>query len=345
MTIPQDIIDRLNGLDIEDVASKLGLEVKRHKALCFMHNDHTPSISFSRNRNIYWCWVCGKGGGPIKLVCDKEGWNFNDACIWLAEQFNIWLPHEVDDDKHLRKRVKRVFLPKPDITSSTFDEELFLWLINNTDLLEEANRFLFSERHFKEDVIRRMKITSISNPKVILEKLIARFGLERCVKSRIIHNGDYGTYLSFYTPCLLFPYFTQDGRLVGIQSRYLGNRNNAPRFQFLSAQKTRLFNLPILNSLHQGERLYISEGITDCLALSSAGLKAVAIPSATILPQEDLTLLREYDLHIFPDQDDAGQKAFLALRRFFVNHFSTIKAEQLPESAKDFCDYYVSTQE
>lgn len=56
----------------------------------------------------------------------------------------------------------------------------------------------------------------------------------------------------------------------------------APRFQFISSQKTRLFNLPVLNTMKFGEDLYISEGITDCLALLSAGKKAVAIPSATI---------------------------------------------------------------
>lgn len=67
MNIPQNIIVRLNELPIEEVADKLGLEVRRHKALCFMHNDHSPSITFSTYKNIYRCWVCGVGGGPIKL--------------------------------------------------------------------------------------------------------------------------------------------------------------------------------------------------------------------------------------------------------------------------------------
>lgn len=75
------------------------------------------------------------------------------------------------------------------------------------------------------------------------------------------------------------------GGLIGLQSRYLGENKEVPRFQFVSAQKTRLFNLPILGSMKDGEDLYISEGITDCLALLSSGKKAVAIPSATILPQ------------------------------------------------------------
>ena len=91
--------------------------------------------------------------------------------------------------------------------------------------------------------------------------------------------------------------------------------------------------------------MYISEGITDCLALLSNGLKAVAIPSATILPFEDLVLLKNYDLHMYPDQDVAGQRALLELRRFFVNHYSTVKLEKLPEGVKDYCDYYTTTHQ
>lgn len=76
------------------------------------------------------------------------------------------------------------------------------------------------------------------------------------------------------------------------------------------------------------------------MALLSSGQNAVAIPSATILPLEDLVTLRSYDLHMFPDQDEAGQKAFVELRRFFVNHYAMLRAEKLPEGAKDYCDYY-----
>ena len=133
--------------------------------------------------------------------------------------------------------------------------------------------------------------------------------------------------------------------LVGVQSRYLGSNEKAPRFQFMSSQKTRLYNLQIINSLKRGDKLYVSEGITDCLALLSDGLNAVAIPSATILPLEDLVMLKNYDLHMYPDQDEAGQKAFIALRRFFVNHYSMVKAEVLPEGVKDYCDFYLKKQE
>ena len=44
--IPQSIIDLLNSLSCETVAERLNLEVVKHKTLCFMHDDHHPSLYF-----------------------------------------------------------------------------------------------------------------------------------------------------------------------------------------------------------------------------------------------------------------------------------------------------------
>lgn len=344
MMIPKYIIDRLNELPIEDVANKLGLEVKLRKTLCFMHDDHSPSLTFSKTKNIYKCWVCGVGGGPIKLVQDKEGWNFQKACIWLCQEFNIYLPGN-DLDKDIFKRiVPKVHLSRNIKETFTFDEKIYTWLIDNATLSELAKEFLFQKRHLKEDVVQKLQIGSIVNPNMIIDHLIMIFGEEMCLKTGLIRRGNYGFYFYFYTPCLLFPYYNQDGRLVGVQSRYLGTKEKTPRFQFISSQKTRLYNLPILNNLKQGDKLYISEGVTDCLALLSNDLNAVAIPSATILPMEDLVLLKNYDLHMYPDRDEAGQKAFMALRRLFVNHYSRLKNEKLPEGVKDYCDFYIKSR-
>ena len=343
MKIPQDIIDRLKELNIEEVADKLGIVVKRHKAVCFMHDDHEPSLKFSPSKNMFFCFVCDRGGDPIHLVMEYEGWSFQEACLWLAKEFNIIIPENQYHAK-LAKTVRKTHLTKKEKQVYSLDEEILLWMIDNAGLPGIAQKFLFDERCFRKDVIQGLNIKSVTDSKKAKTSLILKFGEDRCVKSGIVRRGEYGTYFYFYTPCLLFPYYEQDGKIAGIQSRYLGEKKDAPRFQFLAAQKTRLFNLPILNTLNRSDKLYISEGITDCLAMMSSGLKAVAIPSATIQPLEDLLLLKNYDLHMYPDQDEAGQKAFMELRRFFVNNYSMVKAEKLPDGMKDYCDYFISTQ-
>ena len=345
MTIPREIVDRLNELPIEDVANKLGLEVKKHKARCFMHDDQHPSLSFNTKKNMFFCFVCNKGGGPIQLVQEYNGCGFQDACIWLGREFNIWWSEDEEKRKSVKKTVKRVYLSKQMAENTPFDAEVATWLIQKAGLSETAKRFLYVERHFEEAVVKELNIKSVTYPKRVAYALVEQFGEERCLRSGLVKRGNYGLYFYFYTPCLLFPYYEQNGRLAVIQSRYLGDNEKAPRFQFQSSQKTRLFNLPILNEMKRGDRLFISEGITDCMALLSAGKKAVAIPSATILPEEDLILLKDYDLRMYPDSDDAGRRAFRELRRFFVNNYSTVKAEKLPSCMKDYSAYYAKQKE
>ena len=42
MTIPDITLKLLRELPVEEVARRLGISIKRHSALCFMHDDHTP---------------------------------------------------------------------------------------------------------------------------------------------------------------------------------------------------------------------------------------------------------------------------------------------------------------
>ena len=53
----QEQITLLRAIPIEDLASRLGLDVRHHKALCPFHNDHHASLSFNVRKNTYRCFV------------------------------------------------------------------------------------------------------------------------------------------------------------------------------------------------------------------------------------------------------------------------------------------------
>ena len=116
----------------------------------------------------------------------------------------------------------------------------------------------------------------------------------------------------------------------------------------------------MLNLLKPGEALYITEGCSDCWAMLSAGHKAIAIPSATLLSRQDKELLQALcvppspdnishstlltphasNFHMYPDCDAPGERLFLQLQQVLpglVHH-------QLPPGCKDFSDYYLQTK-
>lgn len=341
--ISQETISRLCMLSCESVAEQLGIEVRKHKALCFMHEDHHPSLSFFGNNRERWnCFVCNKGGSAIDLVTERTEFNFVEACQWLCEKFGI----PIENFSHAKNSIKAVHIKKKlnsENTEKLFSKDVAQWILDNNSLTEKGKEFLFGKRFLNNEVIKQLNIVSIDDSKLLVEKMVKVFDSNTLQDSGFITATNGKLYFRLFTPCLIFPYYDKRTDLIGMQSRYLGTHKDAPRFQFISAQKTRLFNLPVLNTMKFGEDLYISEGVTDCLALLSSGKKAVAIPSATILPQFDLIKLKTYKLHIYPDQDKAGREAYVNLRRFFINHYAMLKEEQLPEEVKDYSEYYITT--
>ena len=115
-----------------------------------------------------------------------------------------------------------------------------------------------------------------------------------------------------------------------------------PRFRFPMGAQCNLYNLPVLNLLKPGEALYIAEGCSDCWSLLSAGRKAIAIPSATLLGKRDKELLSKLDaeFHMWPDNDVPGERLFLQLKEVLTG----LVRHQLPPDCKDFSEYYLQAR-
>ena len=194
-----------------------------------------------------------------------------------------------------------------------FDASRYERFFERPWLSDAARRFLFEERRLDERVVRWCRLTSWRD-----------------------RNG---------VDWLQIPYYDRDGHLTGIQNRNL-NPSAQPRFRFPRGAQCGIYNLPVLNRLRDGEPLWIAEGASDCWALLSAGHKAIAIPSATLLSSRDKDLLSSslssssLTFHMFPDRDLPGERLFLQLQQLLPN----LQHHQLPPGCKDYSDYYLKVK-
>lgn len=320
-------IQKLQALPIEEVASALGLSVSHHKALCPFHADKHPSLTFHRGRNRYRCFVCDAHGGVIDLVMNYLHKDFVSACKWLSEEHSVVITvpplgsaaWPVQEPSSLNSQPK-----KP------FDASRYERFFARPFLSLEARTFLFNERRLDPRVIRWCRLTSWRDK-----------------------QG---------TPWLQTPYYDREGKLIGIQNRNLAygskvpqpsslrsalplatSKNPQPRFKFPQGAKCSIYNLQILNLLRPGETLFIAEGCSDCWSLLSAGHKAIAIPSATLLTRKDKELLSSlsssFSFAMYPDNDEPGEKLFLQLQKVLPN----LVRYQLPAGCKDFSDFYLDS--
>lgn len=334
-------IQKLQDLPIEQVSEALQISVSRHKALCPFHEDTRPSLTFNVRKNRYRCFVCDASGNSIDLVMKSQGWSFYESCKWLAKQFSVVLSNELGyfQERALKQQVRKV---KKELPPPPIDVHYLESLMANPVLTEEAQRFLFDERKISPQVVRQIGISSISQPVPMSGNL----------------NGSW-----FNAPSLLIPYKDIDGNLLSVQARYLGNsllsvvhsplspEGQVPRFQFPKGSICSIFNLPVLKTLSGEEELWITEGVTDCLAMLSSGRKAIAIPSATLLKPEDVELITRPlsegwrgSFHMYPDQDEPGERLFLELNKLLSPHIGRVggglQHHLLPSKYKDFGEYW-----
>ncbi len=296
-------LQKLRDLPIEGVAERLGLQVRMHKCLCPFHDDHHASLTFSMRRNTFRCFACGASGGTIDLVMRYMNLGFKEACRWLggAELVNgSGLMVNGGDLIHHTSSI---------LPHTSFDASRYERFFERPWLSTEARKFLFDERKIDQRVVRWCRLTS--------------------------WKDKHGV------PWLQIPYYNREGMLIGIQNRNL-IKGATPRFRFPQGSVCKIYNLPVLNRLAKGEPLYITEGCSDCWAMLSSGHKAIAIPSATLLKPKDVEQLSTLSsqlstsFHMFPDQDEPGERLFLQLRQLLPN----LEHHQLPPGCKDYSDYY-----
>lgn len=222
----------------------------------------------------------------------------------------------------------------------SFDAARYARFFEHPWLNEAACRFLFDERKIDGRVARWCRLSSWTDRKGV--------------------------------NWLQIPYFDREGHLVGIQNRNLDfhrksrptdsmdsektgesscptdftdgtDFEEAPRFRFPYGSQCGIYNLQVLNLLTPRERLFITEGCSDCWAMLSAGHKAIAIPSATLLKPEDREVLTYIsktfgvEWHMFPDRDAPGERLFLQLKEILPS----LIHHQLPPGCKDFGEAYL----
>ena len=364
---------RLRSLPVEAVAERLGLRVVRHKSLCPFHDDHHASLSYSTSRNTFRCFVCDARGGTIDLVMRHLNMSFPDACRWLANGTNIildtyrprtptadrparpfdaaryarlfehpWLSDEARTFLFTERRLNPRVISWCRLTSWT-DRQGTHWL--QTPYFDASGQLIGLQNRNLD--YGKQKGDEGEEDKRSVDKDKQEQGSEAKQGRAIDAKQGQGSE-------------TKQGQAVEAKQGQAGEGKQgqgseskqgqgsecreAPRFRFPYGSRCTVYNLPVTAMLRPGEPLFITEGCSDCWAMLSAGHKAIAIPSATLLSQADKALLRDLaqrlgtSFHMFPDRDAPGERLFMQLREVLPG----LQHHQLPVGCKDFAEYYVS---
>lgn len=375
-------LQRLRSLPVEAVAERLGLRVVRHKSLCPFHDDHHASLSFSPSRNTFRCFVCDARGGTIDLVMRHLNMSFPDACRWLANGTNIildtyrprtptvdrparpfdaaryarlfehpWLSDEARTFLFTERRLNPRVVSWCRLTSWT-DRQGTHWL--QTPYFDASGQLIGLQNrnldYGKQKGDEGEETGADNKPWQAVESKQEQ-AVESDGKQGQAVEGDGKQGQAVEGEQEQGSEDKQGQAIDGKQGQAVEDKQGqgsecreAPRFRFPYGSRCTVYNLPVTAMLRPGEPLFITEGCSDCWAMLSAGHKAIAIPSATLLSQADKALLRDLaqrlgtSFHMFPDRDAPGERLFMQLREVLPG----LQHHQLPVDCKDFAEYYVS---
>ena len=120
--ISNEVINEIrNKTDIVDIVSKyinLTKTGKNYIGVCPFHDDHSPSMSVSPEKQIFTCFSCGATGNVFKFVMDYENISFVEAIKKIADIGGISV--DIDYQESNRNVVNKSLYDIYDFMNYTF---------------------------------------------------------------------------------------------------------------------------------------------------------------------------------------------------------------------------------
>lgn len=309
--------DRDRVRDASDIVRVVGEHVRlrprarEYIGLCPFHDDHNPSMTVIPSKQIFHCFVCGKGGDVFTFVQEFHRMEFREALEFLAERAGIALTRRAASAESgpTRKSLHeanafalgffRAILRHPDHGAAARD------VVERRRInAEMAERFAIGASPDRWDgLLLKARAAGVD------ESLLLEAGL---LKKRESGEGCYDALRNR----LIFPIHDLSGRIIGFGGRKI-NEEDEPKY--LNSPETRIFDksstlyglYQATRALQQARTAIITEGYTDVIACHQAGFENAVATLGTALTRGHAQILRRTcdRVILLFDSDDAGQRA------------------------------------
>lgn len=312
--IATDEINRIrSSASIVDIISSyipLTQKGKNYFGVCPFHEDHSPSMSVSDEKQIYKCFSCGTTGNVFTFVENYLNLSFAEAVELVAQKTGISISVPLVKKKETKFQEEYNLM---DFVLKVYQNNL------NTEAGQKAVSYL-KKRNLLENAIEDFSIGlsmdqnmlySILKKKDYSEKMLLDVGL-------VNQSGD--KIYDVFQNRIMFPIHNLDGQVVGFTARcYL--KEETPKY--LNTKETYIFKKGnILFNYHRAKEairllkeVVIVEGNMDAIRMYASGIKNVIALMGTSLTKEQVEALRKLrcKLVLMLDNDNAGETATLAI--------------------------------
>ncbi len=313
MRLDNTLINEIkNKVDIVEVISSyvpLSMRGKNYFGVCPFHDDHSPSMSVSKEKQIYTCFSCGATGNVFHFIQNFEHISFLEAVKKCADMCGVTLDIKPNDDYLANNKNKNLY-EMYELSQKFYQ--------NNLKTKEGASaRDYLTKRDITDDAIKTFDIGLSLDDYNMLVKLLEKKGFtdKDILKSGLANANDDGLY-DIYRHRIMFPLHDIYGHVIGYNGRaYEGDITN----KYVNSKETDIFKKrDFLYNYHRAKdaarakkEIIIMEGPMDVIRAYSVGINNVVATLGTAFGSSQSNLIKRLSSNVILcfDGDAAGLKA------------------------------------
>lgn len=320
--------------DIVDVISSyipLEQKGKNYFAVCPFHDDHTPSMSVSKEKQIFRCFVCETSGNVISFVQNYLKVSFLEAVDILAKNVGINL-HLEDNKNTPNKELYDIYK----VALSYYKNNL------NAKEGEEARKYL-NERMLDEETIDYFDI-GLSLNGGLVKSLSKKYDLKvlKDIGLSLANGSD------MFRNRIMFTLRDNFGNPVGFSARKYSDSDEA---KYINTSETVIFKKGSMlynyyrakDHIRKKHEIIISEGQMEIIRMHTIGIDNAVALMGTSFTNDHLDLIKnlKVDVVLNLDQDEAGRRATISIGDTLVKN-SINPTVIIFTGSKDTDEYIVS---
>ncbi len=274
-----DLLARLDIVDIIDARVKLKKKGKNYGACCPFHNEKTPSFSVSQEKQFYHCFGCGAHGNAIDFMMEFERLEFVEAIEELASYLGLDVPREQ------RSGGGGQFKSGPQASSSEkrslYDLMGSIAQFYRNQLKQPSSKVAIEylkDRGLSGEIVQKFGIGYVADEWDLVRK---NFGQNKDNQDMLVTGGmlienDKGNRYDRFRGRIIFPIRDRRGRVIGFGGRVLGE--GTPKY--LNSPETPIFHkgkelyglYEVLQAHREPAQILVVEGYMDVVALAQYGV-------------------------------------------------------------------------
>ena len=301
-----EILNRADIVEIVGSYIPLSQKGKNYWGVCPFHDDHSPSMSVSRDKKIYTCWSCHATGNVINFVMDYETIGYMDAVKSIAGKVGVHL----DNVNYTTQKQDNKLYEIYELSEKFYQNNI------NTPKGKKARTYL-QERVISDEIIKEFGIGLALEERDVLTQLLIKknFDVNDILKTGLIIKNETGI-SDVYRNRIMFPLWDLSGRIVGYSGRIFNGEDTS---KYINTKETEIFKKSeLLYNYHRAKEhartsqtVIVMEGFMDVIRAHTIGINNVVATMGTAMSRYQANSIKRIAKKVILcfDGDEAGQKA------------------------------------